>query len=103
MKWLVYCRLLVNVLNTIDRSWDIARIYMQQKKLHPVALCYLRQEVMFLPRVCFVCLIELISLIMQIFNIHKQAEFTKINGHVSPIVYRIERSSTKRHATLIFA
>ena len=48
---------------------------MQQKKLHPVALCYLRQEVMFLPRVCFVCLIELISLIMQIFNIHKQAEF----------------------------
>ena len=52
MKWLVYCRLLVNVLNTIDRSWDIARIYMQQKKLHPVALCYLRQEVMFLPPVC---------------------------------------------------
>ena len=29
--------------------------------------------------------------IMQIFNIHKQAEFTKNNGHVSPIVYTIER------------
>ena len=27
---------------------------------------------------------------MQIFNIHKQAEFAKNNGHVSPIVYRIE-------------
>ena len=35
--------------------------------------------------------------------IHKQAEFTKNNGHVSPIVYRIERSWTKRHVTLIFA
>ena len=40
---------------------------------------------------------------MQIFNKHEQAEFTKINGHVSPIVYRIERLWTKGHATLIFA
>ena len=40
--------------------------------------------------------------IMQIFHIHKQAEFIKNNGHVSPIVYRIERSWTKGHATLIF-
>ena len=48
------------------------------------------------------CLIELIiHYIMQIFNIHKQAKFTKHTGHVSPIVYRIERSWTKGHATLI--
>ena len=29
---------------------------------------------------------------MQIFNIHKQAEFTKNNEHVSLIVYRIQSS-----------
>ena len=40
---------------------------------------------------------------MQIFNIHKEAEFTKNNAHVSPILYRIERSWTKGNATLIFA
>ena len=39
--------------------------------------------------------------IMQIFNIHKQTEFTKNSGLVSPIVYRIEQSWTKEHATLI--
>ena len=37
---------------------------------------------------------------MQIFNIHKQVEFTKNNGHVGPIVYRIKRPCTKGHATL---
>ena len=36
------------------------------------------------------------------FNIHKQAEFTK-KSNVSLIVYRIERSWTKGHATLICA
>ena len=40
---------------------------------------------------------------MQIFIIDKQAEFTKNNGHDSPIVNRIERSWTKGHATFIFA
>ena len=40
---------------------------------------------------------------MQIFHIHKQAEFTKNNGHVSPIVYSLEWSLTKGHATLMFA
>ena len=41
---------------------------------------------------------------MQIFNIHKQAEFTNNNEHVSPIAYRIEQSwRIKGHATLIFA
>ena len=39
---------------------------------------------------------------MQIFNIHNQIEFTKNNGHDSPIVYRIERSWTNEHATMIF-
>ena len=38
---------------------------------------------------------------MQIFNIHKQAEFTK--KKVNPIVYRIERLWTKGQATFIFA
>ena len=42
---------------------------------------------------------DIIPNIMQIFNIHKQAEFTKNNGHVSSNVYRIERSWTKGHAT----
>ena len=37
---------------------------------------------------------------MQIFIIDKQAEFTKNNGHDSPIVNRIEQ---KGHATFIFA
>ena len=29
---------------------------------------------------------------MEIFNVHKQTEFTKNNGLVSPIVYRIKLS-----------
>ena len=34
------------------------------------------------------CLIDLIiPYIMQIFNIHKQAEFTKNNGHVKPAAH----------------
>ena len=46
--------------------------------------------------------------IMQIFyfNIHNnQAEFTKNNGHISPIVYRIycRAIMTKGHVILIFA
>ena len=38
---------------------------------------------------------------MQVFNNHKQGEVTKSNGYVIPIVYRIERSWTKGHETLI--
>ena len=42
------------------------------------------------------------SYIMQLFNIHKQAELTKTNGHVSPIAYRIEWSWTKGYAAIHF-
>ena len=35
-------------------------------------------------------------------NYPEFTEFTKNNGHVSSIVYRIERSWTKGYATLIF-
>ena len=36
------------------------------------------------------------------FNIHKRAGFTKNNGFVSPIVFKIKQTETKGHATLIF-
>lgn len=34
---------------------------------------------------------------------YKTTEFTKNNGDISPIVYRIDWSWTKGHATLYFA
>ena len=41
--------------------------------------------------------------VMQIFNIHKQAELTKNNGFHSSVVYRIEWSLNKGHAIIYFS
>ena len=48
------------------------------------------------------CSWKSVQYFLRYLNIHKQAEFMKNNGHVSSIVYRIERSLTKGHATLIY-